>query len=59
MQLRVNGERRCNAAESRNPSMIENFKRENREVRLVSESKLSDVESVWVGQKTSQTVQLI
>jgi hypothetical protein len=59
MGRRTIGERRNNAAESRNPSMIESSKRENREVRLVSESKLSDVESVWVGQKTSQTVQLI
>ena len=59
MGCRAIGERRFNAAESRNPSMIENFKRENREVRLVSELKLSDVETVWIGQKTSQTVQLI
>jgi hypothetical protein len=55
---RIIGKRRSDTAESKNLCMPGNFKRENREILLVSKSNFSDVESVWVGQKTPPVVQL-
>jgi hypothetical protein len=55
---RATGERSSDTAESKNLCMPGNFKRENREILLVSKSKFSDVELVWFGQKTPPVVQL-
>ena len=56
---RVTGERPHNAAESKNLSMCENFKRENREILLVSVEQRGLLAARRNGQKTSPTVMLI
>ena len=53
------GEWLAGVAESENLSMCGNFKRENREILLVSVPQGGDVTTAGNGQKTSQTVQLI
>ena len=59
MGSRATGERLHNAAESKNLSMRENFKRENREILLVSiSSVVASPGRRWNGQKTSTTVML-
>ncbi len=60
MGSRATGERLHNAAESKNLSMRGNFKRENREILLVSTSSVVACPGrKWNGQKTFPTVMLI
>ena len=58
MGSRVIGERLHNAAESENLSMCGNFKRENREILLVSAGQRGMVTAERNGQKTFPTVML-
>ena len=59
MYSRDTGERLNNTAESKNLSMCENFKRENRDILLVCVGQRAVLAARRNGQKTFPTVMLI